>query len=155
MALALTGCGTTESKEEMTTEVSTQEPETQEETQENIGSSLAKIETTKWNYNAEDDVYWQVGISYCENPADEEYETLGIFVPGAYMDAIENEDGTYTCEVNTENTIGNYSAETAPIVIPVDTPGYSAMAAPTDYVASTADFTKEGIIYVSAGCRGI
>lgn len=154
MALALTGCGTTESKEEMTTEVSTQEPETQEETQENIGSSLAKIETTKWNYNAEDDVYWQVGISYCENPADEEYETLGIFVPGAYMDAIENEDGTYTCEVNTENTIGNYSAETAPIVIPVDTPGYSAMAAPTDYVASTADFTKEGIIYVSAGCRG-
>lgn len=115
---------------------------------------MAKIETTKWNYNAEDDVYWQVGISYCENPADEKYETLGIFVPGAYMNGVENADETYTCEVNTENTIGNYNAETAPIVIPVDTTGYSAMAAPTDYVASNANYTKDGIIYVSAGCRG-
>lgn len=155
MALVLTGCGTTESKgEKMTPETSAEEKETQEETQENIDSSLAKIETTKWNYNAEDDVYWQVGISYCENPADEEYETLGIFVPGAYMDAIENGDGTYTCEVNTENIIGNYNAETAPIVIPVNTPGYSAMAAPTDYAESASNYTKEGMIYVSAGCRG-
>lgn len=28
------------------------------------------------------------------------------------------------------------------------------MSAPTDYVAGNADYTKEGIIYVSAGCRG-
>ena len=62
MALVLTGCGTTGSKgEKMTPETSAEE--TQEETQENIGSSLAKIETTKWNYNAEYYVYWQVGIS--------------------------------------------------------------------------------------------
>ena len=154
-ALVLTGCGITEEGAETTaTEDPAQEAEPQEVTQENIESSLAKIETTKWNYNAEDDVYWQVGISYCENPADEKYETLGIFVPGAYMNSFENADGTYTCEVNTENTIGNYNAETAPIVIPVDTPGYSAMTAPTDYVASNADYTKDGIIYVSAGCRG-
>ncbi|MCI5700058.1 MAG: tannase [Lachnospiraceae bacterium] len=154
-ALVLTGCGITEEGAETTaTEDPAQEAEPQEVTQENIESSLAKIETTKWNYNAEDDVYWQVGISYCENPADEKYETLGIFVPGAYMNGVENADGTYTCEVNTENTIGNYNAETAPIVIPVDTPGYSAMTAPTDYVASNADYTKDGIIYVSAGCRG-
>ena len=139
-ALVLTGCGITEEGAETTaTEDPAQEAEPQEVTQENIESSLAKIETTKWNYNAEDDVYWQVGISYCENPADEKYETLGIFVPGAYMNGVENADGTYTCEVNTENTIGNYNAETAPIVIPVDTPGYSAMTAPTDYVASNAD----------------
>ena len=39
----------------------------------------------------------QRGISYCANPADEEYETLGIFVPGIYMDATGNGDGTYTC----------------------------------------------------------
>ena len=44
MALVLTGCGTTGSKgEKMTPETSAEE--TQEETQENIGSSLAKIET--------------------------------------------------------------------------------------------------------------
>lgn len=150
VALVLAGCSATENEVEIVTTESSAETQTQE----NVESSLAKIDTTKWNYNEEDDVYWQVGISYCENPADEEYETLGIFVPGAYMDGVENTDGTYTCEVNTENSIGDYNAETAPIVIPVDTPGYSAMAAPTDYVASTADYTKEGIVYVSAGCRG-
>lgn len=99
-------------------------------------------------------MYWQVGISYCENPADSEYETLGIFIPGDYMTATENSDGTYTCEINTQTTVGNYTAETAPLVIPVDTPGYSAMAAPTDYVSEVAEYTSQGFVYVKAGCRG-
>ena len=43
------------------------------------------IDMTKWQYDSGTDVYWQVGISYCANPADEEYETLGIFVPGIYI----------------------------------------------------------------------
>lgn len=112
------------------------------------------IDNSKWNYNADYDVYWQVGISYCENPLDDKYETLGIFVPAAYMTARENKDGTYTCKVNSDGTVSGYTAETAPIVIPVDTPGYSAMAAPTDYVNSSADYTNAGFIYVNAGCRG-
>ena len=51
--------------------------------------ALAESETsltwddTAWNYNADDDVYWQVGVAYCADPADLTYETLGIFVPGA------------------------------------------------------------------------
>ena len=28
----------------------------------------AKIDMTKWQYEAEDDVYWQVGISYAATP---------------------------------------------------------------------------------------
>lgn len=95
-----------------------------------------------------------MGIPYCENPAAEQYETLGIFVPGEYMTARDNGDGTYTCQLNREAEAGNYSAETAPIVIPVDTPGYSAMAAPTDYVSEAAQYTEAGFIYVKAGCRG-
>lgn len=43
---------------------------------------------------------------------------------------------------------------TAPIVIPVNTPGYMAMTAPSDYVSSAADYTDAGFIYVNAGCRG-
>jgi acetyl esterase/lipase len=39
-------------------------------------------------------------------------------------------------------------------VIPVNTPGYSAMAAPSDYVSSAADYTAAGFIYANAGCRG-
>ena len=117
-------------------------------------TTLEKIDSSQWNYNSEDDVYWQVGIPYCQNPAAEQYETLGIFVPGEYMTARDNGDGTYTCQLNREAEAGNYSAETAPIVIPVDTPGYSAMAAPTDYVSEAAQYTEAGFIYVKAGCRG-
>ena len=108
-------------------------------------TSLEKIDASQWNYNSEDDVYWQVGITYCENPAAEEYETLGIFVPGEYMTAEDNGDGTYTCRLNMDAKAGNYSSGTAPIVIPVDTPGYSAMAAPTDYVSEAVQYTEAGL----------
>lgn len=117
-------------------------------------SILAAIDNTKWQYNQEDDVYWQVQIPYCKTPADSEYETLGIFVPGAYMNGTDNGDGTYTCERNLEGTAGGYTAADAPMVIPVDTPGYSAMAAPTDYVNGVSNYTNAGFIYVKAGCRG-
>lgn len=117
-------------------------------------ASLDKINMTQWQYNEETDVYWQVGIVYCGNPADATYENLGIYVPGTYMNATENGDGTYTCEINTFGSIGDYTAETAPIVIPVDTPGYSAMLAPTGYVSSTSAYTDAGFVYVYAGCRG-
>jgi hypothetical protein len=153
--IIFTGCGanntnTSNVTDEVVTEIaSAVETETSE-----IITSLSQIDNTKWNYNEEDGVYWQVGISYCENPASEEYETLGIFVPAAYMTATDNGDGTYTCELNNEGTVNDYTAETAPIVIPVNTPGYAAMSAPTDYVSSAADYTSAGFIYVNAGCRG-
>lgn len=116
--------------------------------------ALAKIDNTKWNYNAEDNVYWQVGIQYCANPVDLTYETLGIFVPAEYMNATDNGDGTFTCELNLDGKVGDYTAETAPIVIPVETPGYMAMEAPTDYVSGVKNYTDAGFIYVNAGCRG-
>jgi hypothetical protein len=116
--------------------------------------TLAKIDNTKWNYNEEDGVYWQVGIEYCANPVDTTYETMGIFVPAQYMNATDNGDGTFTCELNSEAQIGDYTVQTAPIVIPVNTPGYSAMKAPTGYVSSVKSYTDAGFIYVNAGCRG-
>ncbi|MFQ9515036.1 MAG: subtype A tannase [Eubacterium sp.] len=117
-------------------------------------TTLNKIDMTRWQYNEENDVYWQTGISYCANPADETYETLGIYVPGVYMNGTKNDDGTYTCQINDSGTVGDYSAETAPMVIPVDTPGYAAMAAPTGYDNNTSAYTNAGLVYVYAGCRG-
>lgn len=137
VAMLLAGCNTTASKEDST-----------------VQTALDKIDASSWNYNAEDDVYWQIGIAYCENPADTTYETLGIFVPGAYMTASDNGNGTYTCQINTEGSVSGYTAQTAPMVIPVDTPGYSAMKAPTDYVSTAVPYTDAGFIYVNAGCRG-
>ena len=116
-------------------------------------TNLPKVDQTAWQYNADDDVYYQIGISYCETPADTAYETLAIFVPGAYMTATDNGDGTYTCEIDPDTVVGAYTAKTAPIVMPINTPGYSAMAALTSY-ASFTSYTDEGFVYVHAGCRG-
>lgn len=135
-AVLLSGCGA-----EKNTDIQTE-------------TTLSKIDMTKWQYQEETDVYWQTGIDYCAVPADETYENLGIYVPGAYMTGTDNGDGTYTCEINTSGTAGGFTAETAPIVLPVDTPGYAAMAAPTGYVSSTSAYTDAGFIYVYAGCRG-
>lgn len=115
---------------------------------------MPKIDMTQWQYNEEHDVYWQTGISYCAAPADENYETLGIYVPGAYMTGTENDDGTYTCQVNEEGSAGGFTAETAPMVLPVDTPGYAAMDAPAEYVETTSAYTDAGFVYIYAGCRG-
>lgn len=116
-------------------------------------TNLPQVDMTKWQYNADDDVYYQIGIQYCETPADLEYETLSIFVPGDYMSSEDNGDGTFTCELNKSATVGGYTAETAPMVIPVETPGYSACKALTEYTDVT-QYTNAGFVYVHAGCRG-
>lgn len=122
--------------------------------EEKTTTALPKIDNAKWNYNKEDEVYWQVQISYCAKPADLQYETLGIFVPAAYMKAENNGDGTYTCRINPDGELKGYTAANAPIVIPVNTPGYTAMAAPQDYASDSAPYTSAGFVYVNAGCRG-
>ncbi|MCR5089421.1 MAG: hypothetical protein K6C08_07925 [Oscillospiraceae bacterium] len=109
---------------------------------------------SQWQYNAAADVYWQVGIQYCTDPADLTYETLGIFVPGAYFDAVPNDDGTYTCTISESGMQNGYTAYTAPVLFPVNTPGHKAQSAPTDYQKNAGTYTEEGFVYVVAGCRG-
>ncbi|WP_022766035.1 subtype A tannase [Butyrivibrio sp. XPD2006] len=167
-SVALTACGssvatqttvstTQESTEdtadaEDTAAETTTDADSVEETSE-IVTNLSKIDNKKWQYNEEDNVYYQLGIQYCENPADTEYEELAIIVPAAYMDATDNGDGTYTCTLNTTAEVNGYTAETAPIVFPVNTPGYSAQSPMTEY-SSVSEYTDAGYIYVHAGCRG-
>ena len=117
-----------------------------------IATSLT-FSNAAWQYDANDDVYYQLGVSYCETPADEAYEKLAVIVPAAYMKATDNGDGTFTCEVNKGAKVGSYTAETAPVVMPVNTPGYSAQSAMAEYT-SQSTYTSQGIVYVHAGCRG-
>jgi len=116
-------------------------------------NTLQEVDMNAWLYEEDSDVYYQTGLSYCALPADEEYETMGIYVPGAYFDAIDNGDGTYTCTINESGKAGNFTAADAPMVIPVNTPGYSAMSAPSGYTDVSA-YTDAGMIYLYAGCRG-
>ena len=146
LCLSLTACGNT------VQETAQPEETTPTETAAAV-TNLSMIDSSAWQYNADDDVYYQIGISYCENPADSTYETLAVFVPGAYLNGEANGDGTYTCSINTEATVNGYTASTAPIVMPINTPGYSAQSALSEYTDVT-DYTTAGFVYVHAGCRG-
>jgi len=112
------------------------------------------FDSSVWQYNSGSDVYYQTGVVYCSDPYDTTYESFGIYVPAAYMNMTSNGDGTYTFVSFTDTAVGDYTASTAPIVIPVNTAGYSAQAAPTGFSSGVTTYTDEGIIYLYAGCRG-
>jgi hypothetical protein len=108
----------------------------------------------KWQYNSGTNVYYIVGLYYCSNPADKTYEQMGIFVPGAYMHAVSNGDNTYTCTLDSAAAFNGYTVSIAPIVVPVNTPGYSAQSPPTGYSSDVTTFTNAGFIYLWPGMRG-
>lgn len=119
------------------------------------GAYSVVFDNSAWSYDSKYNVWYQIGVVYCAAPATTTYETLGIYVPGAYMTGVQNSSGKYTCTVNASGSVGSYTAATAPIVMPMNTPGYSAQAAPTSYKYSTvSSYMSAGIIYVAAGCRG-
>ena len=150
-ALTATGCGSSGSG---TTAETTAQPATTVA----VTTNLSKPDMTKWQYNADDDVYYQTGIAYCEKPADDVHEKLAVFVPSAYMDATDNGDGTYTCKLNESSAKNGYTAAKAPIVMPVYTEGYYDALALTGYEGlyeNVTDYTSQGFVFVHAGCRGI
>ncbi len=108
-----------------------------------------------WHYDQVNNVYWQIGVQYCTKPETTEYETMAIYVPGEYLTAVANGDGTYTCTLNANREVNGYSVKTAPVVFPVNTPGYSGQASATTYdYNSISSYIKAGFIYVYAGMRG-
>lgn len=113
------------------------------------------VDNTKWNYDETNDIYYQIGLVYCAKPQATEYESLAVYVPGAYMQGVKNPDGTYTCQINPKAKVGNYTAATAPVVMPVNTGGYAAQKAPSSYDGTgLSTYLSQGFVYVYAGCRG-
>ena len=118
-------------------------------------SDKLAIDMNNWNYDETNDIYYQIGLVYCTNPEDTNYESCGIYIPGKYFSGEKNSNGNYTCTINDSNKVGNYTAGSAPIVMPVNTPGYSSCAAPTSFNGNNVkDYTDAGFIYLDAGCRG-
>lgn len=116
--------------------------------------SARAAETIEWKYDSSSDTYYVVGVVYCDNPADKSYETMGIFVPAAYMNATSTGSGSYTCTINSSGQRNGYTAATAPIVMPVNTAGYKAQSPPTGFTKNATSYTSKGFIYLFAGCRG-
>ncbi len=124
-------------------------------TKDDAYAEALTFNNSAWNYDAENDVYWQIGVQYVATPETTEYETLGIYVPGAYMTATANSDGSFTAVLNEQGAVNGFTAKTAPMVLPVNTPGYSAQQAPAAYgYDEISSFLKAGFIYVHAGMRG-
>ena len=143
--LLLAGCGNKNDLEAKGRNVSN--PENQE---------ALVLDKATWQYDSEHDVYWQVGVSYCANPASDA-ERLAVYVPGTYMEATENGDGSFTCTVNLAGEVGKYRADTAPIIVRTGINGYGAdQSSPTSYnYDAVAAYLKAGYIYVHPGCREI
>ena len=112
------------------------------------------IDPSAWRHDDENDVYYQLGLTYCLEPSTETYESLAVFVPGAYFTAEKNGD-TYTCAVNPKAVVGDFTAATAPILMPINTGALSAQASPTTYgYEGLAPYLDAGCVYVYAGFRG-
>jgi hypothetical protein len=121
---------------------------------DDYSTSSLHINMNNWSYDSTNNVYYQIGVQYVGKPVSTEYETLGIYVPGEYL-TCSNSGSSYSCTVNEKGTLGNYNSSNAPMVMPVNTPGYMAQAAPTSYNYNTiSEYVKAGLIYVYAGCRG-
>ena len=133
-------------------EANNQEASSQERTA--VGQYSLIFDNAAWQYDEINDIYWQVGVVYVSNPASLDYETLGIYVPGAYLEASANGDGTYTASVKSDAQVGQFTAATAPYVLPVNTPGYNASQAPTWLADGIANYTQAGMIYLQPGIRG-
>lgn len=119
------------------------------------GEQSLQVDNTRWNYDETNDIYYQIGLVYCAKPQATEYESLAVYVPGAYMQGVKNPDGTYTCQINPKAKVGNYTAATAPVVMPVNTGGYAAQKAPSSYDGTgLSTYLSQGFVYVYAGCRG-
>lgn len=133
-------------------EANSQEASSQERTA--VGQYSLTFDNAAWQYDEANDIYWQVGVVYVASPASLDYETLGIYVPGAYLEASDNGDGTYTASVKSDAQVGQFTAATAPYVLPVNTPGYNASQAPTWLADGIASYTQAGMIYLQPGIRG-
>ena len=133
-------------------EANNQEASSQETT--TVGQYSLTFDNAAWQYDEANDIYWQVGVVYVANPASLDYETLGIYVPGAYLEASANGDGTYTASVKSDAQVGQFTAATAPYVLPVNTPGYNASQAPSWLADGIASYTQAGMIYLQPGIRG-
>ena len=127
----------------------TQEPEVNLREFEDL-----KLDVDAWQYDKGNDCYYQLGLKSCTKPASTTYESLAIFVPGAYFDATAK-GNRYSCSVKKDATVGTLSPVTAPAVMPINSVRLSAQACPESYsYEGLSRYLKAGLVYVYAGFRG-
>ena len=123
-------------------------------------SSSSKINLNfnmnNWCYDSTNDVYYQLGASYCSKPKDIELEKFDIYVPGQYLIGKKNNDGTYKCNINKKGEKSGLNAKTAPIIIGIEAKETLIQRTKETYnYEDISDYIKEGYIYIWPGMRGL
>ena len=126
----------------------------------NIPSSNSKINyyfnMKKWEYDEEKNVYYQIGIDYCEKSRINENEKFDIYVPGEYFIGKKNSDGTYNCEINENAEKNGYKPKTSPMIIGIEGNEEGEQKIHTKYnYEEIADYINEGYVYIWPGFRGL
>ena len=126
-----------------------------EDVKVNLGEyKKLEIDDSAWNYDETNDCYYQLGLPYCTDPAAGSYESLAVFVPGAYFKGEKSGD-TYRCKIAPDARVGSFTPETAPVVMPINSARLSAQGCPTAYsYDGLGTYLKKGLVYVYAGFRG-
>lgn len=110
----------------------------------------------KWKYDEINNVYYQMGIKYCENSINEENEKFEIYVPGEYFIGEKNNDGTYKCSINPNGKKTRYTAETAPMIISIESNEEIEQKPHKEYnIEIIRKYINEGYVYIWPGFRGL
>lgn len=127
---------------------------------------LTEVEDEKGTVSPVPACYALKNVPYCTAPLDSTVQFVDIYVPAAYVDAVDNGDGTFTCAVSDNGSVTNaagitYTAATAPVVLQnsIDAYKQSNPIALSDSrrgggVGTYGDFIESGYILISLACRG-
>lgn len=114
------------------------------------------IDMSSWKYDKDNNVFYQIGVKYCENSSKSENETMSIYVPGEYFEGTKNHDETYTCIINEKAEKSGYKASDAPVIIPIDTNINIAQKPHKEYnYDNVSSYMDLGYICIWAGTQGM
>ena len=114
------------------------------------------IDMSNWEYDKDNNIFYQIGVKYCENSSKSENETMSIYVPGEYFKETKNNDGTYTCILNENSEKSGYKASEAPVIIPIDTNINISQKPHKEYnYSSISAYMDLGYICIWAGTQGM
>lgn len=114
------------------------------------------IDMSSWKYDKDNNVFYQIGVKYCENSSKYENETMSIYVPGEYLEGTKNDDETYTCIINEKAEKSGYKSSEAPVIIPIDTNINIAQKPHKEYnYGNISSYIDLGYICIWAGTKGM
>ena len=114
------------------------------------------LDMSNWSFDKDNNVFYQIGVRYCENSSKSKNETMSIYVPGEYLKGTKNDDETYTCTINEEGEKSGYKASEAPIIIPIETNINIAQKPHKKYNYDTiSDYINLGYVCIWAGTKGM